>query len=121
MPASSQTGLLLTKAKPISDSGSTFLITYLRGGKKLLWNSSQERQLRICETNCTADMEVSEEGEGGGVQDVGAEICLQPLVKAVMRQIITLQPMEVNFRQDTIFQPREDPTSEQVDAQGKLL
>jgi len=34
VPASSKTHLPLAKAKPISDSGSTSLITYLRRGRK---------------------------------------------------------------------------------------
>jgi len=34
MPASSMTDLLLAKAKPISDSSSASIITYLRRGKK---------------------------------------------------------------------------------------
>jgi len=37
VPAGSKTDPLLAKAKPISDSGSTSGITYLRRGKKPVW------------------------------------------------------------------------------------
>ncbi|GAB0189758.1 zinc finger and BTB domain-containing protein 5 [Grus japonensis] len=47
--------LLLAKAKPISDNGSTSMITYLRRGKKLRHNSGWKRGVRICERNNSAD------------------------------------------------------------------
>jgi len=37
VPADSKTDLLLPKAKPIGDSGSASVITYLRRGRKKLW------------------------------------------------------------------------------------
>jgi len=43
MPADSKTDPPLAKAEPISDSGSTSMVTYLRREKKLLHNSSWER------------------------------------------------------------------------------
>jgi len=35
---------LLAKAEPVSDSGSISVITYLSGGKNLLWSSSQRER-----------------------------------------------------------------------------
>ena len=57
---------LLAKAEPISNGGSTFVITYLRRGKKMLCNSSWKKGVRICERNSPADTKVREEGGGGG-------------------------------------------------------
>jgi len=67
MPASSKMDPPLTKAKPISDGGSTSVITYLKREKKNpVGNSSRERGARLCERNNSADTKVSEEGGGGG-------------------------------------------------------
>ncbi|GAB0186125.1 mitochondrial enolase superfamily member 1 [Grus japonensis] len=116
IPASSKMDLPLAKAEPISDSGSTSGITYLRKGKKLLCNSSWERRVRIHERNNSADTKVSEEGGGGGAPGAGAEIPLQPMEKTMVKQAVPLQPMEVNGGADIHLQPMEDPMPEQVDA-----
>ncbi|PKU30452.1 protein pxr1-like [Limosa lapponica baueri] len=107
--ANAKMDLLLAKAEPISDSGGTCVITYLRRGKKLLCNSSQKGGVRICRRNNDAETKVSEEGGGGGAR---GEMPLQPMV----RQALPLQPMEVNGGVDIHLQSMEDPTSEQVDA-----
>ncbi|GAB0209120.1 hypothetical protein GRJ2_003377700 [Grus japonensis] len=62
------------------------------------------------ERNNSADTKVSDEGGGGGALGAGAEIPLQPMVKAMVRQAIPLQPMEVNSGADIHLQPEEDPT-----------
>ena len=119
-PAGSKADPLLAKAKPISDGGSTSVITHLRRGKKLLRNSSWERGVRICERNNSADTKVSKEGGGGGAPGAGAEIPLQPMVKTMVRQAVPLQPMDVHGGADIHLQPVEDPTPEQVGAQKRL-
>ena len=71
--------------------------------------------MRICERNNSADTKVSEEGGGGGAPGTRAEIPLQPLVKTMVRQAVSLQPMEVHGGADIHLQPVEDPTLQQVD------
>ncbi|PKU46276.1 protein pxr1-like [Limosa lapponica baueri] len=114
MPTSSKTDPLRAKAEPISDGSSASGITYLRRGKKLLSNtsSSQKRRVRICERNNFAGTKVSEEGRGEGAQGTGREIPLHPVVKTIVRQIVHLQPLEVNGGPDTPLQPVEDPMPE---------
>jgi len=53
--------------------------------------------VRLCERNNSADTKVSEEGGGGGgVQDAEAEIFpLQLVMKTKVRQVVSLQSMEV--------------------------
>jgi len=65
--------LLLAKAKPISNSPSASVTAYLRRGKNLLCNNSQEKGVRLCERNST-DTKVSAEGGGGGDPGARAEI-----------------------------------------------
>jgi len=65
VPASSKTDPPLAKARPISDGGSTSVIIYLRKRrKKLQCNGSEERGMRRCERNNSADTKVNEEGGG---------------------------------------------------------
>jgi len=117
-PASSKMDLLLAKAEPISNGGSTSVIAYFRKGKNLLGNSSssQKRGLRRFDRNNFADTKVSEEGERGGAPGVGREIPLQSLEKTMVRQAVPLQPKEVHNGADTHLQPVKDPMPEQVDA-----
>ncbi|PKU45706.1 hypothetical protein llap_4002 [Limosa lapponica baueri] len=56
------------------------------------------------------------EGEEGGAPGAIVETALQPMVKTVVRQAVTLQPMELNGGADIHLQPMEDPMLEQVDA-----
>jgi len=64
VPAGSKTDLPLAKAKPVRDSGSASVRTYLRRGRKKWGNVSRERGVRRCERNNSADTKVSEEGGG---------------------------------------------------------
>ena len=66
VPAGSKTDPLLPKAEPISDGGNTSGITYLKGEEKAAGNSSQERGVRRCERNNSADTKFSEAGGRGG-------------------------------------------------------
>jgi len=50
--------------------------------------------VRVCERNNSADTKVGEEGGAGRAP--GAEIPLQPMEKAMVRQAVLLQPMEVH-------------------------
>jgi len=47
----------------------------------------------------TADTEVGE-GGGGGAPGTRAEICLQTIMKTVVKQVVPLQPMEVHSGAD---------------------
>jgi len=92
MPASSKTDLTLAKAEAISDGASTSVVTNLRR-KKTLRNDNlqQERGVRICERNNSADTKVSEAEGAGGAPDVGAEVPLQPMEQTMVRQGVPLQ------------------------------
>ncbi|KAK4810890.1 hypothetical protein QYF61_013298 [Mycteria americana] len=90
VPAGSKMDLPLAKAEPISDVGSTSVITYLRREKNLPRNSSRNRGMRKCERNSYADTKVNEEGGGGGAPGARAEIPLQPMVKTMVTQIVPL-------------------------------
>ena len=79
-----------------------------------------ERGVRTHKRNAPADTKVSEEGEGGVAPGTRAEVPLQPMVKATVRQAVPLQPMEVHGGADIHLQPMEDPMLEQVDAQRRL-
>jgi len=72
--------------------------------------------VRTCERTNSAYTKVSEEGGGGGAPGTGAEIVLQPVVKTMVRHAVPLQPMEVHGGADLHMEPREDPTTEKVDA-----
>ncbi|CAN0345005.1 unnamed protein product, partial [Bubo scandiacus] len=105
----------LAKAKNISDSGSTSVITCLRRGKKTVQGQLQpEIRVRICGRNHSADTKVSAEGGGGGAPGTGAEIPLQPVVQPMVRQLCPA-PMEVHGGADLHLQPVGDPTTEQGD------
>ena len=75
-----------------------------------------EGGVRKCERNNSADTKVNAEGGGGGAPGAGAEIPLQPVEKAMVRQAVPLQPMEDAGGTDIHLQPMEDPMPEQVDA-----
>jgi len=121
MQTGSKTDLPLAKAKPISDGGSTSVIRYLRRKKKpVQWQFQQGREVRICERNNSADTKVSKEGGGGDAPGAKAELPLQPMINTMMRQVVSLQSMEVHGGADVHLQPVEDPTPEQVDAQKRL-
>ena len=70
VPASSKTDLSLAKAKPISDGGSSSVITYLRKGRKKLGGQMAGRRelVRRYESKNSADTKVSEEGGGGATE-----------------------------------------------------
>ena len=66
------------------------------------------------ETTLQAPRSVKKE-RGGGAQDARAEIFpLQPMMKTMGRQAVSLQPMEVHGGADIHLQPVEDPMLEQV-------
>jgi len=108
MPAGSKMDPPLAKAKPISDDGSSSVITYLRRGKNCCTTAAG----RLRERNNSADTKVSEGGGGGA----GVEIPLQPMEKTMLRQGVPPQYMEVHSGADIHLQPMENPTPEQVKA-----
>ncbi|KAK4822884.1 hypothetical protein QYF61_021103 [Mycteria americana] len=114
MPADSKMDPLLAKAEPISDSGSTSGLTYLRRGKTSAEQKLGKRTEKyVRETTLQTPRSVKK--EGGGAPVTGAEIPLQPVVKTMVRQAVPLQPMEVHGGADIHLQLVEDPTPEQVD------
>ncbi|KAK4832385.1 LOW QUALITY PROTEIN: hypothetical protein QYF61_022240 [Mycteria americana] len=64
-----------------------------KGEKTCCTTTAVERGVRICERNNSSDTKVSEEGGGGGVPGVRAEIPLRSVVKTMVRQAVPLQPM----------------------------
>jgi len=64
VPANSKTDPLLPKTKPISNSGSDSVITYLRKGRKKKLCGETAVRVRQCERNNSAYTKVGEEGEG---------------------------------------------------------
>ena len=71
----------------------------------------------MCERDNSEDTKVSEEGAGGGVSGVRAEIPLKHVEKSMMRQTVPLQHAEVCSGTDIHLKLREDPMLEQMDAQ----
>ncbi|GAB0188271.1 acid sphingomyelinase-like phosphodiesterase 3b [Grus japonensis] len=92
MPAGSKMDppLAKAKAKPISAS----VITSLRREKKPVRESFCSRREEREDVRNSADTKVSAEGGGGGAPGAGAEIPLQPVVKAMVKQAVPLQPIE---------------------------
>ncbi|KAJ7415201.1 protein pxr1-like [Pitangus sulphuratus] len=76
-------------------------------------NSSWER--RVCEKNNFADSNVDGEGGRGGAAAARGGILLQPVVKTMVRQAVSLKPMEVHSGAKIHLQPVEDPSLKQVD------
>jgi len=74
----------------------------------------------LYERNHSADTKLSAEGKGGGAPGTAAEVPLQPVEKTVVRQAVSLQPMEVHHGADIHLLPMEDPTLEQGDARRRL-
>ncbi|GAB0177871.1 hypothetical protein GRJ2_000252400 [Grus japonensis] len=106
----------LAKAEPTSDSGSASAVTYLRWRKKPHQEQLQlERGVTACESNNSADTQISAEGGGGGAPGTGAEIPLQPMEKTMVRQAVPLQPMEVDGEQRFHLQPMENSTPEHME------
>ncbi|GAB0184899.1 AN1-type zinc finger protein 5-like [Grus japonensis] len=103
---------LLPKAEPTSGAGGISVTTYLRKCEKCCTADVRERSEKdVRET----DTKVSAEGGAGGAPGTRAKIPLQPMVKAMVRQAVSLQPMEVDCRADIHLQPMEDPMPEQLD------
>ncbi|KAK4824233.1 hypothetical protein QYF61_012207 [Mycteria americana] len=101
--------------------------------RPLHWAGKYDKDLQeiqaLLQQQLETDTKISEEGGGGGAPGAGAEIPLRPLVKAMVRQAVPLQPMEVHGGAEIHLQPMEvhagadihpqpveDPTPEQVDA-----
>jgi len=76
--------------------------------------------VRKCERHNPADTMVSEEGGGGGAPGTRAETPLQIVMKTMVRQAVSLQPMEVHHGADINLQPVEDPMLKKVDACRRL-
>jgi len=62
--------------------------------------------VRLCERNNSADTKVSEEGEGRGAQDAGAEsLPLQPMMKTMVRQVVPCSPWRSTVEQISTCSP----------------
>jgi len=68
-----------------------------------------ERGVRICERNNCEDSKPSEEGGGGGVPDVRAQIPLQPVVKTMVRQAAPCSPWRSMVEQISTCSPGRNP------------
>jgi len=64
--------------------------------------------VRACERNKSADTKISE-GGGGGPPGTRAEILLQPVVKTMVKHVVSLQPMEVHSGGDIYPAARGGP------------
>lgn len=88
--SNSKTDPVMPKTEPISNTGNTYVTTYLRAGKKLCaaavregWDNGRKNSW---------DAKVSEEGEGGSVLGDGAETPLQLMEKVMLEQMSTYGP-----------------------------
>ncbi|GAB0177996.1 AN1-type zinc finger protein 5-like [Grus japonensis] len=117
MPAGSKMDLLLAKAKPISNGGSTSGITELRRGETAVQQQLQpERGVEeVRGTTLQTPRSVKKEGRRLLQAPEQRSPC-SPLVKTMVRQAVPLQPMEDDGGADIHLQPVENPTPEQVDA-----
>jgi len=57
----------------------------------------QERGVRQCERNNSADIKASAEGGGGGAPGTGAEIPLQPMEQTMVRQADPCRPWRSRY------------------------
>ncbi|GAB0200297.1 epimerase family protein SDR39U1 [Grus japonensis] len=90
MPAGSKTDPPLAKAEPIR----VLCDNILKKGKNQLRENFCSRREEREDVRNSADTKVSADGGGGGAPGAGAEIPLQPVVKAMVKQAVPLQPME---------------------------
>ncbi|RMC10109.1 hypothetical protein DUI87_12907 [Hirundo rustica rustica] len=116
VPADFKTGLPLAEAEPIPDGDSASGKTDLRRKNPAEWQLQLEKVVRLCEKNNSADTQASK--EGGGAPGTRAEVPLHLLVQSPVSQAVPLQPMEVHAGAEIHVQPMEEPTLEQVDAEG---
>ena len=119
MPAGSKKDPPLAKAKPSSDGGSTSGIKHSQEGKKPA-ELQQERGVRVCERNNSADTKVRAEGGERSAPGARAELPLQPTEQTMVGQAVPLQPMEAHGGADLHLQPMQDPTPEQRDGRRRL-
>jgi len=100
---------LLAKAEPISNGGSTSVITYLRRGRKKLWVRQQlerEESDNVKETALQTPRSLKKEGEE--VPKMSEQsLPLQTVMKTKVRQAVALQSSEVHGRADIHLQPTE--------------
>jgi len=80
----------------------------------------QERGVRICDRNNSADTKVSEAGGEGDAPGAEAEIPLQPLEKTMVRQAVPLQPMDIYSGAD-MFHIRKNLTISYVQRESCTL
>ncbi|KAJ7411455.1 protein pxr1-like [Pitangus sulphuratus] len=113
MPNISEADLPLTKAEPISDGGSTSVITYLRRGKSFCTGAIAAREERICESKDSVDTKVSGKEGGGGAPCARAEIPLQPMVQpmvqTMLRQLCPYSSWRFTVEKRSTCSPRKTP------------
>ncbi|PKU38770.1 hypothetical protein llap_3742 [Limosa lapponica baueri] len=74
--------------------------------------SKMDPPLAKAEPISNGGTKVIEEEGGGGASGTRAEIPLQPVMKTVVTQAVSLERMEVNDGADIHLQPMEDPALE---------
>jgi len=95
--------LMLAKAKPVSDSGSASVVTYLRRGRKNCSETTVEREERDDVKEKTLQTPRSVKKEGEEVLKVPEHL----VMKTMVRQAVPLQFMEVHGGADLHLQPME--------------
>lgn len=81
--------------------------------EKQLCNISGKRRVGFCERNNSAVRKVSEDGGRGAAPGTRALIFLQPVLKTMVREVVSPQPMKVRGRAE--IHPVEDPKPQQMD------
>lgn len=116
----SETDRLLSKAEPVSEAAGTLREKCLRRGKTCCVAIVRERnEAKNQQNSRPAGTKVNEEREGGGAPNTGAEVTLQPMEEAVLRQVVLLQPMEGHIRGDIHCARPHSEAGEQCDEEGQ--
>lgn len=71
------------------------------------------------QNNSPAGTKVNEKREGGSAPSTGAEVTLQPMEKAVLRQVVLLQLMEDCIRADIHCAKLHAEAGEQCEEEGQ--
>lgn len=109
MPASFKMDPLLAKASPVISSGSTSGIAELRKvGRTGNSHLQLERGVRMHERKNSADIKVSDKGEGANAQAI-KEISLQPVVQTKVRQLCPCSPWTSMVEEKSSCSPQRTP------------
>jgi len=116
VPASSKANLLLAKAEPIGNGGSTSVMTHLRRRKNNFTGIEEWEYVR--ETALQSPQSVQEEGRRCSRQ-WSRDFAVQPWSSPWWGRL-SAAAVELHGGADPHLQPGEDPTPEQGDAWRRL-